>query len=74
MLIRAVSEGPQSIGLSNLMPPFKPTLSDAQISDVVAYIRTLAEPAYDILTPTEQDQLLTDLTPIGSAAKAAAPW
>jgi len=47
MLIRAVSEGPQSIGLSNLMPPFKPTLSDAQISDVVAYIRTLAEPAYD---------------------------
>jgi hypothetical protein len=35
---------------------------------------TLAEPAYDILTPTEQDQLLIDLTPIGSAAKAAAPW
>ena len=47
MLIRAVAEGPQSIGLSNLMPPFKPTLSDAQISDVVAYIRTFAEPAYD---------------------------
>ena len=29
------------------MPRFKPTLSDAQISDVVAYIRTFAEPAYD---------------------------
>jgi hypothetical protein len=47
MLVRAVGEGPQSIGLSNLMPPFKPALSDAQISDVVAYIRTFAEPPYD---------------------------
>jgi mono/diheme cytochrome c family protein len=47
MLVRAIGEGPQSIGLSNLMPPFKPALSDAQISDVVAYIRTFAEPPYD---------------------------
>jgi hypothetical protein len=35
---------------------------------------TLADPAYDILTPAEQDQLLTDLTPIGKAAQAANPW
>src|SRR5512145_1508080 len=47
MLVRAIGEGPQSIGLSNLMPPFKPALSNAQISDVVAYIRTFAEPPYD---------------------------
>jgi mono/diheme cytochrome c family protein len=47
MLVRAIGEGPQSIGLSNLMPPFRPTLSDKQIHDVVAYIRTLADPPFD---------------------------
>ena len=47
MLVRAIGEGPQSIGLSNLMPAFKPTLSDKQIHDVVAYIRTLADPPFD---------------------------
>ena len=35
---------------------------------------TLAAPAYDILTPAEQDQLRTDLTPIGKAALTAVPW
>src|SRR5499426_2558490 len=47
MLVRAIGEGPQSIGLSNLMPAFKPTLSDKQIHDVVAYVRTLADPPFD---------------------------
>jgi mono/diheme cytochrome c family protein len=47
MLHKAIAQGPQSIGLSNLMPPFSPQLSDRQIDDIIAYIRTLAEPAFD---------------------------
>jgi len=35
---------------------------------------TLAEPAYAILTPEEQDELLTELAPIGKAALTAVPW
>jgi mono/diheme cytochrome c family protein len=47
MLHQAIAVGPQSIGLSNLMPPFSPQLSDRQISDIIVYIRTLAVPAFD---------------------------
>ena len=39
--------GAQAVGLSPLMPNFKPFLSDVQIREVIAYVRTLAEPAYD---------------------------
>ena len=42
-----IAHGGQSVGLSPLMPNFTPFLSDVQIREVIAYIRTLAEPAYD---------------------------
>ena len=34
------------MGKSPLMAPWGGSLSDAQIRDVVAYVRTLAEPEY----------------------------
>ncbi len=46
-LHRAISDGPQSVGLSSLMPPFKPQLGDRQIDEIIQYIRTMAQPPYD---------------------------
>ena len=46
-LYRVVSQGGQSVGLSPLMPAFVPQLSEMQIHEVIAYVRTLAQPAYD---------------------------
>ena len=46
-LHRAISDGPQSVGLSSLMPPFKPQLGDRQIDEIIRYIRTMAQPPYD---------------------------
>jgi len=46
-LFTIISQGAQAVGLSPLMPPFKPQLSDTQIQDVIAYVRTLAQPAFD---------------------------
>ncbi|HWN04272.1 MAG TPA: c-type cytochrome, partial [Candidatus Dormibacteraeota bacterium] len=42
-----IAHGGQVVGLSPLMPNFTPFLSDVQIREVIAYVRTLAEPAYD---------------------------
>jgi mono/diheme cytochrome c family protein len=47
MLYQVIAQGPQSIGLSALMPPFSPQLSERQIHELIAYVRTLAVPAYD---------------------------
>ena len=46
-LHRVIADGPQSVGLSSLMPPFKPQLGDRQINEIIVYVRTLAQPAYD---------------------------
>ena len=46
-LHRIIAEGPQSVGLSSLMPPFKPQLGDRQIDEIIQYVRTMAEPAFD---------------------------
>ncbi len=46
-LHRVIAEGGQSVGLSPLMPSFVPQLSEMQIRDVLAFVRTLAQPAYD---------------------------
>ena len=35
------------MGLSPLMPGFTPFISDVQIDEVIAYVRTLAQPAFD---------------------------
>lgn len=42
-----IAHGGQSVGLSPLMPNFTPFLNEVQIREVIAYVRTLAEPAFD---------------------------
>lgn len=42
-----IANGGQAVGLSPLMPNFRPYLSDVQINEVIAYVRTLAAPPYD---------------------------
>ncbi len=42
-----ISKGGQAVGLSPLMPGFTPYLSDRQIEEVIAYVRTLAQPHFD---------------------------
>jgi mono/diheme cytochrome c family protein len=44
---RLLREGGAGVGLSPLMPGFERLLSDAQRGDVLAYVRSLAEPPYD---------------------------
>ena len=46
-LFDVIAHGAQSVGLSPLMPGFKPYLSDMQIEEVILYVRTLAQPAFD---------------------------
>jgi mono/diheme cytochrome c family protein len=46
-LHRVIAEGAQSVGLSPLMPSFTPFLSEIQVDEVLAYVRTLATPPYD---------------------------
>ena len=45
-LFKVIKEGGASVGKSPLMAPWGGSLSDAQIVDVVAYVRTLAVPPY----------------------------
>jgi mono/diheme cytochrome c family protein len=45
-LFKVVKEGGASVGKSPLMAPWGGTLTDAQIHDVVAFVRTLADPPY----------------------------
>jgi mono/diheme cytochrome c family protein len=42
-----IAHGGQAVGLSPLMPNFTPFLSDVQINELIAYIRTIADPPYD---------------------------
>jgi mono/diheme cytochrome c family protein len=45
-LFKVIKEGGASVGKSPLMAPWGGALSDAQIRDVMAFIRTLAVPPY----------------------------
>jgi len=45
-LFRVIKEGGAAVGKSPMMAPWGGALSDAQIWDVVAYLRTLAVPPY----------------------------
>jgi len=45
-LFKVIKEGGPAVGKSALMAPWGGTLSDQQIWDVVAFVRSLAEPAY----------------------------
>ena len=46
-IFRVIAAGGPAVGLSPIMPPFKPQISDRQIHEVIQYIRTLARPAFD---------------------------
>ena len=45
-LFKVIAQGGAAVGKSPLMAPWGGTLSDAQIWDLVAFIRTLADPPY----------------------------
>jgi cytochrome c553 len=45
-LFRVIKEGGAAVGKSPLMAPWAGALSDAQIRDVVAFVRSLAQPPY----------------------------
>ncbi len=45
-LFRVIEQGGAALGKSPLMAPWGGALSDAQIWDVVAFVRTLAQPPY----------------------------
>ena len=45
-LLKVVGEGGAAAGLSPTMPAWKDILAAQQIQDVVAFVRTLAEPPY----------------------------
>jgi cytochrome c oxidase cbb3-type subunit 3 len=47
VLFKAIKEGGAAVGKSNLMPAWGATLKDEQISDVLAYVRSLANPPYE---------------------------
>ena len=46
-LVGVVTDGGPAHGLAPTMPPFNRTLSSTQIRQVIAFVRTLAEPAHD---------------------------
>jgi len=46
-LVLTIERGGPAVGLSPLMPGFKQYFSSAQVAEVVAYVRSLAEPPYD---------------------------
>jgi mono/diheme cytochrome c family protein len=50
-LFKVVKEGGQTVGKSPLMAPWGGTLTDAQIWDVVAFVRSLAKPPYPGTVP-----------------------
>jgi mono/diheme cytochrome c family protein len=43
---KVIKEGGASVGKSPLMAPWGATLSDAQVKDVMAFVRSLAKPPY----------------------------
>jgi mono/diheme cytochrome c family protein len=45
-MVLVIKEGGASIGKSNLMPAWGATLTDEQIGDTIAFVRSLADPPY----------------------------
>jgi mono/diheme cytochrome c family protein len=46
VLVEVISKGGAAVGKSSFMPAWGQSLDEKQIRDIVAYIRTLAVPAY----------------------------
>jgi len=49
-----ISKGGSAVGKSAFMPSWGSSLSEKQIRDIVAYIRSIAEPAYKAETPASK--------------------
>jgi mono/diheme cytochrome c family protein len=45
-MVKVVAEGAAAVGLAPQMPAFGKILTERQIQDVVAYVRTFEQPAY----------------------------
>ena len=45
-LRNAIALGGSALGKSAMMPPYGRTLTDEEITDLIAYIRVIAQPAY----------------------------
>ena len=45
-LRNAIALGGSALGKSAMMPPYSRTLSDEEITDLIAYIRAIAQPPY----------------------------
>ena len=50
-LFKVIKEGGFAVGKAPTMPPWGGSLSDAQIRDVIAFVRTLAKPPYQPPAP-----------------------
>lgn len=50
-LFKVIQKGGPAVGKSPMMAPWGGTLSDAQIWDVIAFVRSLAEPPYEGAVP-----------------------
>lgn len=46
-LFKVVAEGGAAVGKSPMMAPWGPSMSDQEIRDVIAFMRTLADPPYE---------------------------
>ena len=46
-LFKVISVGGPAVGKSPMMAPWGGSLSDAQIRNIIAFIRSLADPPYD---------------------------
>ena len=45
-LIEVISKGGSAVGNSSFMPAWGSSLNEKQIRDIIAYLRTIAEPSY----------------------------
>ena len=50
-LFKVIKEGGTAVGKAATMPPWGGALSDDEIRDVVAFVRSLAKPPYQPPTP-----------------------
>ena len=53
-LFDVISKGGGGVGKSGFMPPWGSSLSDKQIRDIVAYIRSIAIPAFKAEAPVNK--------------------
>jgi len=45
-LIEVISKGGSAVGKSSFMPPWGGSFNEKQIRDIIAYLRTIADPPF----------------------------